>query len=78
MLKYFIYKICGAKFEINLTKNEDVMTNSQSQPKTTKIMFFTPKIRSHSISLAYNVKKGIRCNYIRKMKSLVPVLIQKS
>ena len=54
------------------------MTKSQSQPKTTKIMFFTPKSRSHSVSLAYNVKKSIRCNYIRKMKALVPVLIQKS
>ena len=53
-----------AKFEINLTKYEEAMTDSQSQPKTTKIMFFTPKSRSHSVSLAYNVKKSIRCNYI--------------
>ena len=66
-----------AQFENNLTKNEDVMTNSQSQPKTIKIMFFTPKIRSHSVSLAYNVKKGIRCNYIQKMKALVPIYSEK-
>ena len=67
-----------AQFEINLTKNEEVMTKTQNPPKTTKIKFFTPKMRSDSASLAYNVKKGNRCNFIPKMKALVPVVIEKS
>ena len=33
-------------------------------------MFFIPKRRSNSASSAFNVKKGIRCNYIPNMKAL--------
>ena len=40
-------------------------------------MSFTPKRRSHSESSAYNMKKGIRCNYIPNMKALAQVLIEK-
>ena len=77
MLKYFIYEICVHNLKSILQKNEEAMTKSQSPPKTTKIIFYTPKRTSHSVSLAYNVKKGIICNYIPNMKALVPVLIQK-
>ena len=67
----------SAQFEINLTRNEEAMTKSQNPPKTTKVIFFTPKRRSHSASSAYNVRKGIRCYYIPIMKAQVPVLIEK-
>ena len=40
-----------SKFEIILTKYEDVMLNSQNTLKTQKFMFFTQKVRAH---LAYS------------------------
>ena len=52
---------------MNVTKNYELISNSQNP---LKIMFFTPKKRSHSASSAYNVKKGTRCNYITNMKAL--------
>ena len=67
MLKYIIYRSMNAQFEINLTKNEEVMNKSQSPPKP-----------PHSASLAYNVKKGNRCNFIPNMEDLVTVLIEKA
>ena len=43
-----------------------------------KIMSITPKRRSHSASLTFNVKKGIRCNYIPNMKALAQILMNKN
>ena len=63
MLKYFIYELC-----VHPAKYEEAMSNSQNQRT---IMCFTLKKRSHSASSAYNVQKGIRCNYIRNMKALL-------
>ena len=42
-----------------------------------KIMFFTPK-KLHSESSAFNMTKGIICNYIPNMKALAQVLIEKN
>ena len=36
-----------SKFEIILTKYEDVMLNSQNTLKTQKFMVFTQKVRAH-------------------------------
>ena len=44
---------------------------------TTEYHVFTPKRRSHSASAAFNVKKGIICNYIPNMKALAQILIEK-
>ena len=41
--------------------------------KPKRIMFFIPKRRPHSAILAFNLKKGIRCNYIPNMKSLAQI-----
>ena len=56
---------------MNVTKNYEFISNSQNPPK---IMFF-PQKEGHSASLAYNVKKGKRCNYIQNMKAVAQVLL---
>ena len=56
-----------------LIEKED-MSNSQIHQKSSVL---PPQKRSHSASSAYNMQKGIRCNYIPNMKALVPVLIEK-
>ena len=49
-----------AQYEINLTKNEGAMTKSQSQQKTTKIMFFTPKKKVKLSIFSIQFEEGIR------------------
>ena len=65
---------------MNVTKKYETkyetISDSQNPTKNTTIHVFTPKRRSHSASSTYNVKKGIRCNFIPNMKALAPVLIE--
>ena len=60
MFKYIMFLLLR-EIWINVTTNEQAMSNSQNQPKyVNKFMFFTPKKQARFAYLPYNVKKDIR------------------
>ena len=59
---------------MTVTKHYEFISNSPNPPVN---VFLLQKI-SHSASSAYNVKKGIRCNYIPNRKALAQVFIEKT